>query len=104
MNDLGRLKLIRERLEGHFDLQKIVLFGSRARGDARPDSDYDVLVIAKTDVPFIDRQGMGLMALGNRDFSLDLLIYTPEEAEAAQSIPGSALYWAEREGRVMYAK
>jgi len=29
------------------NLQQIVLFGSRARGDAKPDSDYDVLVLVK---------------------------------------------------------
>jgi uncharacterized protein len=28
-------------------IERVVLFGSRARGDARPDSDYDVLVFLK---------------------------------------------------------
>lgn len=31
--------------------QKIILFGSRARGDARPDSDYDLLVIEPSNLP-----------------------------------------------------
>jgi uncharacterized protein len=30
---------------------RIIVFGSRARGDARPDSDFDVLVIKKSDEP-----------------------------------------------------
>ncbi len=34
---------IRKRLGDH--LKKIILFGSRARGDHEPDSDYDLLVI-----------------------------------------------------------
>ncbi len=34
---------IRKELKEH--IKKIVLFGSRARGDFRPDSDYDVLII-----------------------------------------------------------
>jgi uncharacterized protein len=31
------------------DPDKIILFGSRARGEARPDSDYDILVIGPSD-------------------------------------------------------
>ena len=41
---LARLsKDIRARLGEH--LRRIILFGSRARGDAKPDSDYDLLVV-----------------------------------------------------------
>jgi hypothetical protein len=104
MNEQEAVELVSQRMRELFDVRRILLFGSRARGGAKPDSDYDVLVIADTDVPFIERQGMGLLAIGARDFAIDLLIYTPSEAEKAASIPGSALYWAEREGRVVYAK
>jgi uncharacterized protein len=104
MNEQKAVELVSLRMQGLFDVHKILLFGSRARGEAKPDSDFDVLVIAETDVPFIERQGIGLRALGARDFAIDLLIYTPKEAEKASAIPGSALYWAEREGRVVYAK
>jgi predicted nucleotidyltransferase len=38
--------LVRRLVEG-FDPAEIWLFGSRARGDARPDSDFDLLVVAK---------------------------------------------------------
>ena len=37
------------RLVAALDPQMIWLFGSRARGDARPDSDFDLLVVAKAD-------------------------------------------------------
>jgi predicted nucleotidyltransferase len=37
------IKLYREKLD------KIILFGSRARADYRPDSDYDILIVLKTD-------------------------------------------------------
>jgi predicted nucleotidyltransferase len=41
---LARLsRVMRSRLGGH--LRRLVLFGSRARGDARADSDYDLLVV-----------------------------------------------------------
>ena len=41
-----------QRLVKALDPQMIWLFGSRARGDARPDSDFDLLVVAKPDGTF----------------------------------------------------
>jgi predicted nucleotidyltransferase len=46
--DRNRKKMIREmvnRIVEHFDPEKIILFGSSARGDAGPDSDVDLLVV-----------------------------------------------------------
>lgn len=96
------LRLITERLRPHLDIQRVVLFGSRARGDHHPDSDFDVLVIAESDVPFIKRQRLAQVWVGRKNFPLDLLVYTPEEAAEAASILGTAVCWAEREG-IQYA-
>jgi predicted nucleotidyltransferase len=93
------LQFIRDRLKARFEVKKLVLFGSRATGTALPDSDYDVLVVAESDIPFIPRQGLARMDLGPRDFALDLLVYTPAEALEAAKIVGSAVYWAEIEGK-----
>jgi predicted nucleotidyltransferase len=98
------LQSIRERLASLFEIERIVLFGSRATGKDSPESDWDVLVIAPSALPFVERQGRAMSALGPHDYPLDLLLYTPEEAKEAASIPGSAVYWAEREGREVYAK
>jgi predicted nucleotidyltransferase len=98
------VRLVRERLSSRFDVQRIVSFGSRGRGDAKPESDFDFLVIAYSDVPFVERQGLGMLALGPHEFPVDLLIYTPDEADAEAQVPGSALYWAGREGREVYAR
>jgi uncharacterized protein len=104
MNEQEVLQRIRERLTKLFDVHRIVLFGSRARGDAKEDSDYDVLVIADTHLPFIERQGRAREEVGRIGAALDLLVYTPEEAARAAAVPGTALYWAEREGSIIYAK
>ncbi len=98
MSEPEVLHFISERLRTRFDVQKLILFGSRATGSAHPDSDYDVLVITESDMPFIRRQGEALLDLRGRDFSVDLLVYTPAEAEEAAAIPGTAVYWAQREG------
>ncbi len=97
------LSLIDSKLRTGFEVERIILFGSRARGNARPDSDFDVLVIADSSTPFVRRQAEARQLLGHRKFPLDLLVYTPEEVRAAEAITGSAVYWALREGRVFRA-
>jgi predicted nucleotidyltransferase len=85
------LLMIQGKLCSFFDIRRMILFGSRARGEAAPGSDFDLLVIADSDVPFIERQGLALLALGKRDFAVDLLVYTQAEAEVESQIPGSAV-------------
>jgi uncharacterized protein len=43
--DATLLKQLKDLLERRISLHELVLFGSRARGDAEPDSDMDVLVV-----------------------------------------------------------
>lgn len=75
----GFLKKVRER----FEPQKIVLFGSRGRGDELKQSDYDIIVVSQKfeGVPFLKRLEM-LFELWDYDFNLDILAYTPDEFEA----------------------
>lgn len=93
------LKFIKEKLATRFQIERVVLFGSRARGSANHDSDFDVLVIAESQIPFVQRQGLALQALGKRDFSVDLLMYTPAEERIYKDHLGSAIYWANLEGQ-----
>ncbi len=104
MNEAAVFGHIYEKLSVVFNIEKVVLFGSRARGDAHDDSDWDVLVITSSDIPFNRRQSIALHCLGRRGFPLDLLVFTPQEAAEAVRLTGSALYWPEQEGRVLYAK
>ncbi len=104
MTDQMLLQLVLERLGNEFDIQKVVLFGSRARASFSPDSDWDVLVVTNSDLPFLQRQGLAMRKMGRRDFALDLLVFTPEELSEGCKLPGSAIYWANQEGRVLYAR
>jgi uncharacterized protein len=103
MDDAHLLELIRSRLGGVFPIKRIVLFGSRARGQASSDSDFDILLVVDTEVPFIERQGRALQLLGPRTFPLDLLVYTADEVEKEAAVPGSAVFWALQEGKELYA-
>ena len=57
------------------------LVGSRARGDAAPESDIDVIIVAPTDRPFVERFRDYLPAVLAAGVGVDLLVYTPEEFE-----------------------
>jgi predicted nucleotidyltransferase len=50
------LRTLRQKLAQTLgdQLERVVLYGSRARGEARPDSDIDVLVVVKSDVNYPD--------------------------------------------------
>lgn len=82
--------------------EQIVLFGSRARGDADEDSDYDFLVIE----PTVDNRAREMVrlrrALRPLRMAADVLVYSREEVDRWGQQPGSALYWALKEGRVVH--
>jgi predicted nucleotidyltransferase len=83
---------------------KIILFGSRARGDARPDSDFDVLVIKDSDEPGYRRDAPLYLALAGMNAPVDLMVYTPEEVREWSAVPQAFVTTAVREGKVLYER
>lgn len=82
--------------------KRIVLFGSFARGDAREDSDIDLPVI-EDEVPDRAREMVRLRRLLRPlRVPADILVYSEDEVARWRDQPGSALYWALREGRVVH--
>ncbi len=55
--------------------QKVILFGSRARGDARPESDIDLLVVAEDTQPRSQRAACLYGALSDIHVPMDILVY-----------------------------
>jgi predicted nucleotidyltransferase len=82
---------------------RIILFGSAARGQAGPDRDLDLLVI-KRDVSHRGRLAqdihLNFFGLG---VAIDVIVATPEDVERFGHKIGSILRPALREGRVIYA-
>ncbi|MFQ5828278.1 MAG: nucleotidyltransferase domain-containing protein [Candidatus Methylomirabilia bacterium] len=87
-------------------VRRIILFGSRARGDARPDSDFDLLVVLRDIVPGETRscrlalyrafEGAGVVA--------EPWVMGEEEFEETKGVIGGLAYPAWKEGVVLYEK
>lgn len=82
--------------------EQIVMFGSQARGDADEGSDVDFLVIERS----VDNRAQEMVrlrrALRPLRVPADVLVYSRDEVTRWGQQPGTALYWALREGRVVY--
>jgi len=82
--------------------EKIVLFGSRARGDAGTDSDIDLLVVEKSDLPRYRRAARYRRAVAGMFTAKDIVVWSPEEIEDWKAVPNAFITTILREGRVLY--
>ncbi len=82
--------------------QKVILFGSRARGDAHLDSDIDLLVVADDPQPRSQRASALYGVLSDILVPMDILVYRPEEIEEWRNVPQAFVTTAVREGSILY--
>ena len=82
--------------------QKVILFGSRARGDARPESDIDLLVVADDPQPRSRRASRLYGALSDILIPMDILVYRADEIAEWRNVPQAFVTTAVREGTVLY--
>lgn len=84
--------------------ERIYLFGSQARGDAGPDSDYDLLVVIPTSkLPRYRRDQAAFGALLGIGVAKDVLVLTHDEFERQRTVVCSLPATVEREGVLLYA-
>lgn len=86
-----------------FDPERVILFGSAARGDADQHSDIDIAIIKDTPARFLDRLAT-VYDLIAPDFALDVLVYTPKEFEEMQARENPFIEEVLREGVVIYER
>ena len=98
----NEIKSITKQLIEKYGPEKIILFGSAARGDLGQANDLDFLII-KQDVPLygIDRM-RELDELIDRNVAVDMLVYRPDEFEDRVRLGDPFIKAILREGRVLY--
>ena len=82
--------------------ERIILFGSRARTDARPDSDFDLLIIKQSRQPRHERSADIYAALADLPAEVEVMVYTPDEVHEWSGVSQAFVTTAMREGRVLY--
>jgi predicted nucleotidyltransferase len=99
------IQVILEKLLAGYAPQKVILFGSYAYGDPRPDSDIDLLIIKETDERFIDRwvAVRRLLSDPGRTIPLETLVLTPQELSDRLAIGDQFLAEVMEKGDVLYA-
>ena len=84
-----------------FELQKIILFGSYARHQPRPESDVDLLVVMDTSLTETE-QAVHILQNIEYHFGLDLLVRTPDNLARRLELGDPFLQEIIAEGRVIY--
>ncbi len=90
-----------EQIVEKFKPQKIILFGSYARGNPRPESDVDLLVVMETALKE-SKQALEIRRHLNVMFGLDLIVHTPKRLKERVDMGDWFLRDVLIEGKVLY--
>ncbi len=82
--------------------QRLILFGSAARGEMGPDSDVDLLVVVQEPVHRRDLAGKIYRNLHGVPVPVDVVVVTEDDIQAFGDKIGTVLYPALKEGIVIY--
>jgi predicted nucleotidyltransferase len=97
-----------EAIVREVDPEEIWLFGSRARGEAAPDSDVDLLIVERE--PFGPKRSRWKELTRLYDLAArfrvptDFLVYAADEVEDWHQAINHVVAWALREGKLLYAR
>lgn len=93
-------ELVKTIVEGYGPVEKILLFGSAARGDADEYSDVDLIIIKRTTERFVRRlQSVPLLPV-----AADIFVYTPEEFQEMQEQENPFILGALQDAVVVYPR
>ena len=102
--DRREIRQMVRRIVSRFRPERIILFGSHARGDAGPDSDVDLLVVMPVEGSKREKAVEIGVALHDIRLPKDIIVTTPEAFESRKDVVGTIERPAARQGRVLYAR
>ncbi len=103
MSNMEDIRALGRKIAGEFHPQRIILFGSHARGAAREDSDIDLLVIASFEGTGF-RQSLKILNRLDIRLPVDLIAYRPEDVERRYAEGDPLIRDALDHGEVLYAQ
>lgn len=80
----------------------IILFGSVARGDDRPGSDIDLLVVVDEESQWASASQDAIRAVASLPTEIDVIVTTQARLEANRDAPGTVVKPAVHEGKIVY--
>lgn len=103
LNSDAKLAEIVRRLVGAFSPERIYLFGSKARGDEGPDSDYDLMVVVPDNSPPEKRESQtAYRALRGTKTAADVLVWTKTMFDSRLHLIASLPAAIVSEGKLLY--
>jgi uncharacterized protein len=93
-----------KRIATNFNPEKIILFGSYAKGNASNDSDLDLIIIQDTKLPRHKRSFDIQKSLIGSLIPMDILVYTIMEYEQEKDVKHSFLNSAIKTSKILYEK
>ena len=103
LQDVVLAEIVR-RLVDAYQPERIYLFGSKARGDAGLDSDYDLMVVVPNDAPLEHRRSrLAYEVLWGTGTAADVLVWTRQQFEDRLQVRASLPATVMREGKVLHA-
>jgi predicted nucleotidyltransferase len=101
---MNEIKEFGRQIGHRFGAEKVILFGSYAEGTATRDSDIDLLVVARTNLPYGARYGAVRCLLEDYPAGFDIIVETPEEFARWRSVVNHIVYFADKYGKVIYER
>ena len=98
----SRTKKIVKQLK-KYDPEKIIIFGSQAKGASDPFSDIDLIIIKKTPKRFLNRL-KDVIRIIKPEYALDVLVYTPQELKKMVSEGSYFIKHVLEEGETIYER
>ena len=96
------IRAVVQQIAEKFQPEKIILFGSYAYGQPRPESDVDLLVVMETSLRSRQQRLEISRALSPRPFPLDIVVRTPKELEERVALGDPFLREIIDQGKVVY--